>query len=155
MELICPSLHLCNKNHGMLDLLLYMTHVVVVIMSNFNYITTRFLNLVKCFRQIYHLRPQYVNSYLKLYVREITMKYFIIRNVSMENIVMVVEILFYSTINTLLIMISHFQMQPLIGEDMNTTIILQVLVMHIPKELICKQKKYGDNFSQEIWKWNL
>ena len=41
---------------------------------------------------------------------EIPMKYFIIRNVSMENNVMVVEILFYSTINTLSIMISRFQM---------------------------------------------
>ena len=32
----------------MLDLLLYVTHVVVIIMCNFNYITTCFLNLVKC-----------------------------------------------------------------------------------------------------------
>ena len=85
-------------------------HVVVVIMCNFNYIMTCFLNLVKCFGQIHHLHPQYVNSYLKLYVREIAMKYFIIRNVSMENIIMVVEILFYSTINTLLVIISRFQM---------------------------------------------
>ena len=46
-----------QQNHGMLDLLLYMTHVVVVIMSNFNYITTRFLNLVNFFGQIHHLRP--------------------------------------------------------------------------------------------------
>ena len=65
MELICQSLHLCNKNDGMLDLLLYETHVVVVIMCNFNYITTHFLNLVKCFGQIHHLHPQYMNSYLK------------------------------------------------------------------------------------------
>ena len=28
------------------------------------------------------------------------------------------------------------------GEDMNTTIILQALVMHIPKELICEKIKY-------------
>ena len=77
MELICRSLHLCNKSHSMLDLLLYVTHVFVVIMCNFNYIMTCFLNLVKCFGQIHHLHPQYVNSYLKPYVREITMKYFI------------------------------------------------------------------------------
>ena len=58
-----------NRSHGMLDLSLFMTHVVVAIMLSLNYIMTHFFSLVKHFGRI-HLLPQFVLLYLKLYVKE-------------------------------------------------------------------------------------
>ena len=75
MELTCQLVHLCNKNHGVLNLSLSMTLVVVVVMCILSYIMKLELILVKCFGKIHHLLPQSVISYPKFYVKEKVMNF--------------------------------------------------------------------------------
>ena len=81
MELMSKSVLVCNKNHGMLNLSLYVTLFVVIIMCNFNYIMTPSLILVKQFGKFHLLLPLSMISYPKFYVEEKIMNYFTKRNV--------------------------------------------------------------------------
>ena len=90
-ELNFQSIHLYNKSHGMLDLSLFMTHVVVAIIFSLNYITTHSFDLVKHFGRI-HILPQIVLLYLKFYLKEIVMTFFTTKYVSVERNVIIVEI---------------------------------------------------------------
>ena len=84
---------LCNKNHGMSNLSLYATLVVVIITWNFSYIMTHFLILVIFFGMIHLLLPLSMISYLKFYVKDKAMIYFKKINVLVVKNVMIVEIL--------------------------------------------------------------
>jgi hypothetical protein len=86
------SIHLCNKNHGLLDPSLFVTHVVIIIMWSLSCITTLFWILVKLYGQIHLLLPQFMFLYLKFYVKEKMMIYFTKKNVLVERNVIVVEI---------------------------------------------------------------
>jgi hypothetical protein len=86
------SIHLCNKNHGLLDPSLSMTRVVVIIMWSLSCITTLFWILVKNYGQIHLLLPQFMFLYLEFYVKEKMMIYFTKINVLVEKNVIVVEI---------------------------------------------------------------
>lgn len=92
MELMSQSINFCNKNHGMLNLSLYVTFVAIVIMWNFNYIMTPSLILVKHFGKNHLLLPLSIVSYPKFYVQEKVMNYFTKRNVLMVKNVIIVEI---------------------------------------------------------------
>ena len=83
----------------MLNLSLYVTLVVVVIMWNFSYIMTHSLILIKHFGKIQLLFPLSMISYLKLYVEEKAMNYFTKRNVLVVKNVIIVEIYASGSIN--------------------------------------------------------
>jgi hypothetical protein len=62
-----PSIHLCNKNHGLLDPSQFVTLVVVVIMWNLSCITTLFWILVKFvarFTSSFHIPSVFISKIL-------------------------------------------------------------------------------------------
>ena len=83
---------LCNKNHGMLNLSLYETLVVVVIMWNFSDIMTHSLILIQVSGETHPLFPLSMISYLKFYVQEKAMNYLTKRNMLVVKNVIIAEI---------------------------------------------------------------